>query len=118
MNFLQKMTSKPKSIYCHYKDSLIINSANLKSFLINHSVSLSESEHIINLLSCYYNQKVDLIMTAYDNEWAKLESFTSPLILFICCIEKVINSTQIILSEKSRNILQSFLMSLECWMIW
>ena len=36
---LQKMTRKPKSIYCHYADSLIINCTNLKSFLKNHSVS-------------------------------------------------------------------------------
>ena len=79
------MTRKPKSIYCHYKDSLIINSTNLKSFLINHSVSLLESENIINLLSYYYNQKVDIIIESCDdNNWSKLESFTSPLILFIC----------------------------------
>jgi hypothetical protein len=118
MNFLQKMTRKPKSIYCHYKDSLIINSTNLKSFLINHSVSSLESENIVNLLSLYYDQKVDVIMKACDKEWAKLESFSSPLILFICCIYKVINSDQITLSENSRNILQSFLTSLESWMIW
>ena len=62
MNYLQKMTRKPKSIYCHYKDSLIINSTNLKSFLINHSVSLIESENIVNLLSYYYDQKVDIIL--------------------------------------------------------
>jgi hypothetical protein len=118
MNSLQKMIRKPKSIYCHYKDSLIINSTNLKSFLISHSVSLLESKNIVDLLSYYYNQKVELIMKACDNEWAKLESFTSPLILFIFCISKVINSTQITLSKKSRTILQSFLISLECWMIW
>ncbi len=119
MNYLHDMTRKPKSIYSHYKDSLIINSDNLKSFLINHSVSSIESENIVNLLAQYYDQKVDIILkVCNDNNWAKLESFSSPLILFICCIDKVITNNEITLSEKSRSILQSFLTSLESWMIW
>ena len=112
------MTRKPKSIYCHYGDSLIINSINLKSFLNNHMVSSLESENIVNLLSRYYHQKVDVIIKTCDNEWATLESFSSPLILFISCIYVVVNSNELSLSEKSLNILQSFLMSLEPWMIW
>jgi hypothetical protein len=113
------MTRKPKSIYCHYADSLIINSTNLKSFLKNNSISSIESENIVNLLSCYYNEKVNIIVKACDNNnWSKLESFSSPLILFICCIDKIIANNNVVLSNKSRNILQSFLTSLESWMIW
>ncbi len=113
------MTRKPKSILCHYEDSLIINSTNLKSFLINHSISSIESENIVNLLSQYYDQKVDMILKVCDDdEWTKLESFSSPLILFICCIDKIITNNEITLSEKAITILQSFLTSLEPWMIW
>ncbi len=113
------MTRKPKSIYCHYADSLIVNCTNLKSFLKNYSVSPIESENIVNLLSCYYDQKVDIILKVCDNNnWSKLESFSSPLILFICCISKIITNNDIALSEKSRTILQSFLTSLEAWMVW
>ncbi len=112
------MTRKPKSIYCHYRDSLIINSANLKSFLIARSVSNVESENIVNLLSQYYDQKVDIILKVCDDDWTRLESFSSPLILFISCIDKIITNKELILSEKSQIILQSFLTSLEPWMIW
>ncbi len=113
------MTRKPKSIYCHYADSLIINCTNLKYFLKNHSISSIESENIVNLLSCYYNEKVNIILKVCDNNnWSKLESFSSPLILFICCIDKIITNCDVILSDKSRSILQSFLKSLESWMIW
>ena len=49
MSYLNDMTRKPKSIHCHYKDSLIINSNNLKSFLINRSVSYVEAENIVDL---------------------------------------------------------------------
>jgi hypothetical protein len=119
MNYLNDMTRKPKSIHCHYKDSLIINSNNLKSFLINHSVSYGETENIVDLLSMYYDQKVDVILNACnDDDWTKLESFCSPLILFIRCIDKVIANNEIILSKKSLSILKSFLQSLESWMIW
>jgi hypothetical protein len=119
MNYLNDMTRKPKSIHCHYKDSLIINSNNLKSFLINHSVSYGETENIVDLLSRYYDQKVDVILNACnDDDWTKLESFCSPLILFIRCIDKVIANNEIILSKKSLSILKTFLLSLESWMIW
>ncbi len=113
------MTRKPKSILCHYEDSLIINSTNLKSFLINHSVSYVETENIVNLLFQYYDYKVDMILKVCDDdEWTKLESFSSPLILFIYCIDKIITNNEITLSEKAITILQSFSTSLEPWMIW
>ncbi len=113
------MTRKPKSIYCHYRDSFIINSDNLKSFLKNNSVSCSESHNIIDLLSQHYNQKVDIILEACNNgKWTNLESFSSPLVLFICCIDKIIANKEISLSQKSNYILQSFLKSLESWMVW
>ena len=113
------MTRKPKSIYCHYEDSLIINSTNLKSFLKNNSISSIESENIVNLLSCYYNEKVNIIVkVCVNNNWSKLESFSSPLILFVRCIDKVITDSEITLSKKSLSILKSFLLSLEPWMTW
>lgn len=119
MNSYHKMTRKPKSILCHYKDSLLINSTTLKSFLITHSVSYVETENIVNLLFQYYDQKLDIILKVCDDdEWTKLESFSSPLILFVCCIDKIITNNEITLSEKSIAILQSFLISLEPWMIW
>ena len=119
MNSPNDMTRKPKSIHCHYRDSFIINSNNLKSFLINNSVPCVELNHIVNMLSQYYNQKVDVILEVCDDDnWTKLESFSSPLILFIRCIDKVIANNEIILSTKSLSILKSFLQSLESWMIW
>ena len=119
MNYLNDMTRKPKSIHCHYKDSLIINSNSLKSFLINRSVSYVEAENIVDLLSLHYDQKVDIILNACnDDDWTKLESFCSPLILFIRCIDKVITDDEIILSKKSLSVLKSFLLSLESWMVW
>ena len=114
------MTLKPKSIYCHYKDSLNINSSNLKSFLLCHSVSFEESEKIIHSLSYYYNKKVDEILKIYDenDKWAKLESFPSPLILFVSCIDEIFINSKITLSKESQAILKSFSKSLESWMIW
>ena len=114
------MALKPKSIYCHYKDSLIINSSNLKSFLLYHSVSFEESEKIIHSLSYYYNQKVDEILKICNDhdKWAKLESFPSPLILFVSCINEIFINNKIMLSKESQIILNSFLKSLESWMIW
>jgi hypothetical protein len=113
------MTRRPKSIQSHYRDSFIINSNNLKSFLINNSVSCVELDNIVNLLSQCYNQKVDVILEVCDGDnWTKLESFSSPLILFICCIDKIVVSKEIILSHKSKHVLQSFSRSLESWMIW
>ena len=119
MKYLNVMTRKPKSIQCHYKDSLIINSTNLESFLINHSISYAETENIVDLLFKYYDQKVGIILNACnDDNWTKLESFSSPLILFVRCIERVITDNEITLSKKSLFILKSFLLSLEPWMIW
>jgi hypothetical protein len=40
------------------------------------------------------------------------------LILFICCIDKLMTCKEILLSDKSKCILKSFLRSLEPWMIW
>lgn len=119
MNPPHDMNRRPKSIHCHYRDSFIINSNSFKSFLINNSVPCVELNNIVNLLSQYYNQKVDVILEVCDDDnWTKLESFSSPLILFICCIDKIVTNKEIILSQKSKHILQSFLRSLESWMIW
>ncbi len=119
MNSPNDITRKPKSIHCHYRDSFVINSDNLKLLLINNSVSCSESDNIVNMLSQYYNQKVNIILEACnDDKWTNLESFSSPLVLFICCIDKIVNNKEITLSQKSNYILQSFLRSLEPWMIW
>ena len=116
------MPRKPKSIYCHYKDSLIINSTTLKSFLINHSISIEEVENIITQLSQYYEQKIHMFLNSSNdnNNWTKLESesFPSPLILFICCINKIVLNNKMILSKESQSVLKSFLISLEPWMIW
>lgn len=112
------MTRKPKSIYCHYHDSLNVNSNTLKSFLNNYSVPLSESEKIINLISRYYNEKVEIIVNRCNNNWTNLESFYSPLVLFIDCIDKIVKEKELLLSKKSENILQSFIISLESWMKW
>ncbi len=112
------MTRKSKSIYCHYHDSLNVNSNTLKSFLNNYSVPLSESENIINLISNYYNKKVETIVNSCNNNWTNLESFYSPLVLFIDCIDKVVKENELLLSKKSQKILQSFTMSMESWMIW
>lgn len=119
MNSPNDMSRRPKSIHCHYRDSFIINTNNLKSFLINNSVSCEDLNNIVNLMSQYYNQKVDVILEVCDDDnWTKLESFSSPLILFICCIDKIVTNKEIILSQKSKHVLQSFLRSLESWMIW
>jgi hypothetical protein len=116
------MPHKPKSIYCHYKDSLIINSTTLKSFLITHSISIEEAENIITQLSQYYEQKIHMFLSSTndDDNWTKLESesFPSPLILFICCINKIVIHNKMMLSKRSQSILKSFLNSLEPWMIW
>ncbi|MGN6708694.1 MAG: hypothetical protein ACTHKF_05030 [Candidatus Nitrosocosmicus sp.] len=116
------MPHKPKSIYCHYKDSLIINSNTLKSFLVNNSVSVEEIKNILDLLTSYYEQKINVFSNSSDdnNNWTKLESgsFSSPLILFIYCIDKIVIDDEITLSNKSKIILKSFLISLEPWMIW
>jgi len=78
-----------------------------------------ELDNIVNLLSQYYNQKVDVILeVCNEDNWTKLESFSSPLILFICCIDKIVTNKEIILSQKSTHVLQSFLRSLESWMVW
>ena len=119
MNSPHDMSRRPKSIHCHYRDSFIINSNNLKSFLVNNSIPLVELNNVVNLLSQYYNQKVDVILEGCDDDNStKLESFYSPLILFICCIDKIVTNKEIVLSQKSKHILQSFLRSLESWMIW
>lgn len=113
------MTRQPKSIQNHYADSLFVNSTNLKSFLITHSISAVESENMVILISKCYNQNVDTILKTCNNDWTKVESFSSPLILFIQCIDKIINNNdQIVISLKCKSILQSFLDSLESWMLW
>lgn len=114
------MTLKPKSIHCHYKDSLIINSSTLKSLLLSYSVSFEESEKIIHSLSYCYNQKIDEILKIYNehDKWTKLESFPSPLILFVSCINEIFINNKIVLSKESQIILKSFLKSLEPWMLW
>lgn len=113
------MNRKPKSIENHYMDSLTINLSSLQSFLKNHLISQTESETVIGMISNYYHKNTEIILKNCENDWTKLENFSSPLILFIKCIDKIVNNNKTIgLSSKCIFILQSFLKSLESWMIW
>jgi hypothetical protein len=112
------MNLKPKSIKSHYDDSIIINSNNLKAILEKNLVDPIEINLIVSLLLECYKKRVDTISKECLDDWNRLESFSSPLILFILCIGKVLNNNQNPLSKKSKSILHSFLNSLESWMIW
>lgn len=113
------MNRKPKSIQNHYIDSLAINLSSLRSFLKDHFVSQTESEAVINIIADHYYKKTEIILKNCENDWTQLENFSSPLILFIECIDKVVkNKKTMELSSKCLFILQSFLKSLESWMIW
>lgn len=115
---LLEMTRVPKSIKSHYIDSFAINSENLRSFLATHNISNSELEEVSSLLSKFYNQEVDNILRTCGDEWTRLESFPSPLILFIQCIDKLLDENQFSITSGCRFILKSFIKTLESWMIW
>jgi hypothetical protein len=112
------LTRTPKSIKSHYVDSFAVNLENLKSFLYSHNVSSSECEEVSQLISKTYNQKLDFILEQCGNEWTKLESFSSPLIIFIQCIGELLDVKPSSISEQCRFILNSFVKTLESWMIW
>lgn len=112
------MTRKPKSIQNHYTDSFTINFSSLQHLLNNSQISFSELEHISLLISTCYTNKIEIILKSCGENWSKLESFSSPLILFIQCIDKVVNDRSVNMSLECRLILKSFLKSLESWMIW
>jgi hypothetical protein len=114
---LPNMTRVPKSIKNHYIDSFTINSENLKSFLSSHEISNSELEIVLSIVSKLYNQKVDDILASCGSDWARLDSASSPLILFVQCIDELL-SDHLDISSRCRFILNSFSKTLESWMIW
>ena len=118
MKDLLSMTRVPKSIKNHYIDSFIINSENLKSFLSSHEISNSELEDVLFAISKLYTQKVDDILESCGNDWARLDSASSPLILFVQCIDELLGEDHLDISSRCRFILNSFSKTLESWMIW
>ncbi|WP_222424976.1 hypothetical protein [Candidatus Nitrosocosmicus arcticus] len=112
------MTRVPKSIKNHYIDSFNINSENLKSFLSSHQISNSELEDVSFTISKLYNQKVDEILESCGNDWTRLDSASSPLILFVQCIDELLREDNLDISSRCRFILNSFSKTLESWMIW
>jgi len=114
---LPNMTRVPKSIKNHYIDSFLINSENLKSFLSSHEISNSDLEIVLSTVSKLYNQKVDDILALCGNDWTRLDSASSPLILFVQCIDELL-SDHLDISSRCRFILNSFSKTLESWMIW
>jgi hypothetical protein len=114
---LLNMTRVPKSIKNHYIDSFLINSENLKSFLSSHEISNSDLEIVLSTVSKLYNQKVDDILASCGSDWARLDSASSPLILFVQCIDELL-SDHLDISSRCRFILNSFSKTLESWMIW
>ncbi|MDN5845912.1 MAG: hypothetical protein L0H53_06520 [Candidatus Nitrosocosmicus sp.] len=112
------MTRVPKSIKNHYIDSFLINSENLNSFLSSHGISNSELEIVLFTVSKLYNQKVDDILESCGNDWTRLDSTSSPLILFVQCIDELLSEAHLDISSRCRFILNSFSKTLESWMIW
>jgi hypothetical protein len=115
---LPNMTRVPKSIKNHYIDSFLINSENLKSFLSSHEISNFELEYVSITISKLYNQKVDDILTSCGNDWTRLDSASSPLILFVRCIDELLSANNLDISSRCRFILNSFSKTLESWMNW
>jgi hypothetical protein len=115
---LLNMTRVPKSIKNHYIDSFIINSENLKSFLSSHEISNFELEDVSITISKLYNQKVDDILTSCGNDWTRLDSASSPLILFVQCIDELLCANNLNITSRCRFILNSFSKTLESWMNW
>ncbi|ALI35004.1 hypothetical protein NMY3_00795 [Candidatus Nitrosocosmicus oleophilus] len=112
------MTRVPKSIKNHYVDSFLINSENLKSFLSSHEISNTELEDVSFTISKLYNQKMEAILESCGNDWARLDSASSPLILFVQCIDELLSEDHSNISSRCRFILNSFSKTLESWMIW
>lgn len=117
-HLLLNMTRVPKSIKNHYIDSFIINSENLKSFLSSHEISNSELEDVSITISKLYNQKVDDILASCGNDWTRLDSVSSPLILFVQCIDELLCANNLDITLRCRFILNSFSKTLESWMNW
>ena len=115
---LLSMTRVPKSIKNHYIDSFIINSENLKSFLSSHEISNSELEVVSITISKLYNQKVDDILASCGEDWTRLDSASSPLILFVQCIDELLCADNLNITSRCRFILNSFSKTLESWMNW
>ena len=115
---LLSMTRVPKSIKNHYIDSFIINSENLKSFLSSHEISNSELEVVSITISKLYNQKVDDILASCGEDWTRLDSASSPLILFVQCIDELLCADNLDITSRCRFILNSFSKTLESWMNW
>lgn len=119
MDNLCNMTRLPKSIKSHYIDSFEINLETLRSFLLSsRKIQGSEVDEICLLISKIYNQKVNYILTSCENDWNKLEPFSSPLIIFVQCIEELLSQEHLKISSECKFILKSFTKTLESWMIW
>jgi hypothetical protein len=112
------LTRTPKSIKSHYVDSFAVNLENLKSILFFHNISSSESDKVTQLISKTYNQKMDFILEQCGDDWTKLESFSSPLIIFVQCIGELLDVKPSSISADCRFILNSFVKTIESWMIW
>ena len=115
---LLSMTRVPKSIKNHYVDSFLINSDNLRSFLSSHEISNPELEDVPFTISKLYNQKMEAILESCGNDWARLDSASSPLILFVQIIDELLREDHLNISSRCRFILNSFSKTLESWMIW
>ncbi len=112
------MTRLPKSIKSHYIDSFEINLENLRTFLSSHKIQSSESEDVCLLISKIFSQKVNYILTNCEDDWNKLEPFSSPLIIFVQCIDELLSQDHPKISSECRFILNSFTKTLESWMMW
>jgi len=118
MDHLCNMTRLPKSIKSHYIDSFVINLENLRTILHHRKIQRCESQEVCLLISKIYNQKVDYILTSCGDDWNKLEPFSSPLIIFVQCIEELLGQDHSTISSECRLILNSYTKTLESWMIW
>lgn len=118
MNYRSSMTRLPKSIKSHYIDSFETNLENLRTFLHRRKIPRYESEEVCSLISMIYNQKVDYILATCEDDWSKLEPFSSPLIIFVQCMgELLADQDHHNISSECRLILNSYTKTLESWMI-
>ena len=61
---------------------------------------------------------MEAILESCGNDWARLDSASSPLILFVQCINELLREDHSNISSRCRFILNSFSKTLESWMIW
>ena len=112
------MTRLPKSIKSHYIDSFEANLENLRTFLHRRKIQRYESEEVCLLISKIYNQKVNYILASCEDDWSKLEPFSSPLIICVKSIGELLDQGHPNILSECRLILNSYTKTLESWMIW